>query len=54
MCLVGMCDLLTCVWFAYVKFEKYMRLLFHLGFFPCKAQEPLQGMELQEEEVEKD
>ena len=28
--------------------------LFKLGFTPCKAKQPLQGMELQEKEVQKD
>ena len=27
---------------------------FKLGFTPCKAEQPLQGMELQEKEVQKD
>ena len=31
-----------------------MRIYFKLGFTPCKAEKPLQGMELQEKEVQKD
>ena len=27
---------------------------FELGFTPCKAEQPLQGMELQEKEAQKD
>ena len=27
---------------------------FKLGFTPCKAEQPLQGMELQEKEAQKD
>ena len=27
---------------------------FQLGFTPCKAEEPLQGIELQEKETQKD
>ena len=27
---------------------------FYLGFTPCKAEQPLQGMELQEKETQKD
>ena len=27
---------------------------FQLGFTPCKAEKPLQGMELQEKEAQKD
>ena len=27
---------------------------FKLGFTPCKAEQPLQGMELQEKETQKD
>ena len=28
--------------------------IFLLGFTPCKAEQPLQGMELQEKETQKD
>ena len=28
--------------------------VFKLGFTPCKAEQPLQGMELQEKETQKD
>ena len=28
--------------------------IFQLGFTPCKAEHPLQGMELQEKEAQKD
>ena len=28
-------------------------VLFYLGFTPCKAEQPLQGMELQETEAQK-
>ena len=35
--------------------KKLITLFFFLlGFTPCKAEEPLQGMELQEKETEKD
>ena len=30
------------------------KLFFKLGFTPCKAEQPLQGMELQEKETQKD
>ena len=29
-------------------------IFFYLGFIPCKAEHPLQGMELQEKEAQKD
>ena len=29
-------------------------IFFKLGFTPCKAEQPLQGMELQEKETQKD
>ena len=32
----------------------YPGFLFQLGFTPLKAEKPLQGMELQEKEVQKD
>ena len=32
---------------------KYLQL-FYLGLIPCKAEQPLQGMELQEKEAQKD
>ena len=31
-----------------------IRIFFKLGFTPCKAEQPLQGMELQEKEAPKD
>ena len=31
-----------------------MKFFFKLGFTPCKAEQPLQGMELQEKETHKD
>ena len=30
------------------------KLFFQLGFTPCKAEQPLQGMELPEKEAQKD
>ena len=33
---------------------KYTILFLKLGFTPCKAEQPLQGMELQEKEPQKD
>ena len=32
----------------------YSVYFFKLGFTPCKTEQPLQGMELQEKEVQKD
>ena len=32
-------------------FEKFGMLFFKLRFTPCKAEQPLQGMELQEKEA---
>ena len=32
----------------------YLVVFFILGFTPCKAEQPLQGMELQEREAQKD
>ena len=32
----------------------YWNTFFKLGFTPCKTEQPLQGMELQEEEAQKD
>ena len=32
---------------------KYLQL-FYLGLIPCKAEQPLQGMGLQEKEAQKD
>ena len=32
----------------------YNVYFFKLGFTPCKTEQPLQGMELQEKEVQKD
>ena len=34
--------------------EALFCLFFKLGFTPCKAKQPLQGMELQEKEAQKD
>ena len=31
-----------------------VQYFFQMGFIPCKAEQPLQGMELQEKEEEKD
>ena len=37
------------------KFTKnFFFFFFKLGFTPCKAEQPLQGMELQEKETQKD
>ena len=36
-----------------LQFVKYSHFL-KLGFTPCKAEQPLQGMELQEKEAQKD
>ena len=33
---------------------KFFQGFFKLGFIPCKAEQPLQGMELQEKEAQKD
>ena len=33
---------------------RYFLIFFSLGFTPCKAKQPLQGMELQEKEAQKD
>ena len=35
-------------------FYYYYYYFFQLGFTPCKAEQPLQGMELQEKEAQKD
>ena len=32
----------------------YITFLFYLGFTPCRAEQPLRGMELQEKEAQKD
>ena len=32
----------------------YIHIFFKLGFTPCKAEQPLQGMVLQEKETQKD
>ena len=32
----------------------FLFIFFKLGFTPCKAEQPLQGMELHEKEVQKD
>ena len=34
--------------------SKYLQLFLKLGFGPCKAEQPLQGIELQEKEAHKD
>ena len=36
------------------QWKKAMSDFFQLGFTPCRAEQPLQGMELQEEEMQKD
>ena len=33
---------------------RHFFFFFKLGFTPCKAEQPLQGMELQEKEAQKD
>ena len=38
-------------WFS--NFCRLLRVFFKLGFTPWKAEQPLQGMELQEKEEEK-
>ena len=38
----------ACICFDFVNF------FLKLGFTPCKAEQPLQGMELQEKEAQKD
>ena len=35
------------------KFSSIFNFFLKLGFTPCKAEQPLQGMELQEKEVQK-
>ena len=38
-----------------VQREKFILVFFlQLGFTPCKAEQPLQGMELQEKEAQKE
>ena len=32
----------------------FIKLFFKLGFTPCKAEQPIRDMELQEKEVQKD
>ena len=34
--------------------EMLQEFFFKLGFTPCKAEQPFQGMELQEKEAQKD
>ena len=34
--------------------NKMIFLFFYLGFTPCKTEQPIQGMELQEKEAQKD
>ena len=36
------------------KYKKIDILFLKLGFTPCKAEQPLQGMEIQEKEAQKD
>ena len=36
------------------KMYCFLTIFFLLGFTPCKAEQPLQGMGLQEKEVQKD
>ena len=36
------------------KMQHLKRFIFKSGFTPCKAEQPLQGMELQEKEAQKD
>ena len=36
------------------QFEWKAVFFYNLGFTPCKAEQPLQGMELQEKEAQKD
>ena len=36
------------------KYPTNLFIFFKLGFTPCKAEQPLQGMELQEKETQKD
>ena len=38
----------------FVKSYTVQKPFFKLGFTPCKAEQPLQGMELQEKETQKD
>ena len=37
-----------------ILFKLVHMYFFKLGFTPCKAEQPLQGMELQEKEIQKD
>ena len=37
-----------------LNFSKSLQFFFKLGFTPCKTEQPLQGMELQEKETQKD
>ena len=37
-----------------IKIEIKQKIFFQLGFTPCKAEQPLQGMKLQEKEAQKD
>ena len=41
-------------WQKMAQNDKKVLLIFKLGFTPCKAEQPLQGMELQEKETHKD
>ena len=42
-----------CVQFV-VDREKFTVIVFKLGFTPCKAEQPLRGIELQEKKAQKD
>ena len=37
----------------FVWWKVYLHFFFKLGFSPCKVEQPLQGMELQEKESKK-
>ena len=39
------------VWLLPIFLTHSARLFFQLGFTPCKAEQPLQGLELQEKET---
>ena len=47
------CDPLGSYWLLVGKSPLFWVWLFLLGFTPCKAEQPLQGMELQEKEGQK-
>ena len=49
------CAAQFCTTVQFKKRKKHpSRSFFKLGFTPCKAEQPLQGIELQEKEVRKD